>query len=352
MANTTSTWRKLRENPQARQMVQQRAQVLAAIRSFFMSQDFLEVETPLLVPYPGTEPYLEVFETQLQVADGRTERGFLLTSPELAMKKLLVAGFPRIFQICKSFRNSEGVSFTHNHEFTILEWYRAHSDYRAIMQDCEKLLRHIFHELHPNATTDVLSYQGKQYDLHAPWERITVAAAFEQYAGVPEAALHDTGKLIAIAAQKGYQVTDSTWEEAFNQIFLNEVEPRLGTQAPTILYEYPVSQAALSRKKPGDARYAERFEFYLAGLELGNAFSELTDWQEQLSRMEADLQERSQLGKTPYQIDPEFIAALKAGMPESGGIAVGIDRLAMLFLDTTDISDVLLFPTSEIFALR
>ncbi len=352
MTNKQATWQKLRERSEARENVVKRSQVITAIRSFFAAESFLEVETPLVVPSPGTEPYLEVFETQLAVDDGRVKRAFLLTSPELAMKKLLVAGFPNIFQLCKSFRNGEGVSFTHNHEFTILEWYRAPADYKTIMQDCEKLLLHIFHKLNPTVKDEVLQYQGSSYQLATPWERITVAEAFSRYAGVSEEVLHDRDLICAEAVRKGYQIAErTTWEEAYNQIFLNEVEPKLGFKTPTFLYEYPVAQAALSRKKKDDPRYAERFELYMAGLELGNAFSELTDWREQEARMQADLVERRSLGKTEYAIDADFIEALKVGMPESGGIAVGVDRLVMLFLDTTDISDVLLFPTAEIFSL-
>lgn len=352
MSSSHNTWRALLDNPSAREKFVKRAEIISAIRSFFATEQFLEVETPLLVPSPGTEPYLEVFETELQVADGRTKRAFLLTSPELAMKKLLVAGFPRIFQLCKSFRNGEGVSFTHNHEFTILEWYRTHANYFDIMQDCEQLLLHIFNTLHPDASEPVLKYQGKRFSMATPWERITVAEAFQRFAGVPEAALHDRSNMCAVAAEKGYQTSaETTWEEAYNQVFLNEVEPKLGVTAPTFLYEYPAAQAALSRKKVSDSRYAERFELYLGGLELGNAFSELTDANEQESRMHTDLAERAALGKTKYEIDTEFIAALQQGMPESGGIAMGVDRIIMLFLDTTNISDVVLFPVAEIFEL-
>ncbi len=347
-----TSWQKLHDDQQFKERLYKRSEITQAIRAFFSSKGFLEVETPLLVANPGTEPYLEVFETELKVLDGRKKRGFLLTSPELAMKKLLVAGIPKLFQLCKSFRNGEGVSSSHNHEFTILEWYRAGADYRDLMVDCEQLLLSIIKLLNPESNQLQLIYQQKKYDLTPPWERLSVAEAFERYAKVPEAALHDRDQMIEVAKNKGYSVgPSSTWEEAYNQVFLNEVEPKLGATRPTFLYDYPVAQAALSRRKPSDARYAERFELYLAGLELANAFSELTDWQEQNERMKSDLVERAALGKTPYGVDADFIAALKEGMPDSAGIALGVDRLVMLCTDVASIHDVLLFPVSEAFSL-
>ncbi len=346
-----SNWLKARNDRQFREKLLIREKVVDGIRSFFKQQGFHEVETPLLVQHPGTEPYLEVFETELKVAGAGSKRGFLLTSPELAMKKLLSAGFGNIFQICKSFRNQEGLSSFHNPEFTILEWYRTEADYRAIMEDCEQLLLHLHRQIHGAAGGNILTYQGREYDLATPWERISVAEAFAKYGGIDLETMLSEEKLLEAAAKKGYQLTDThTWEQAYHQLFLNEIEPNLGQAAPTIIYDYPASQAALSKKKADDPRLAERFEFYLAGLELGNAFSELTDAAEQKERMLKELRERKDLGKTEFALDKEFIQALELGLPETGGIAVGVDRLVMLFADASSVSETLLFPIQDVFA--
>lgn len=346
-----SNWKRLKEDQTFKNKLLIRGKVIDGIRSFFKSNGFLEVETPLLVKHPGTEPYLEVFETEIEVDGRKSQRAYLLTSPELQMKKLLAAGMGNIFQICKSFRNNEGISSFHNHEFTILEWYRVNANYEDIMNDTEQLLLHLNSAVVGSGEVDKISYQGREYDLQAPWERISVVEAFEQYAGVKIAELLSEKELIAIARKKGYSFeVNESWEQAYNQIFLNEIEPNLGRRGPTIIYDYPISQAALSRPKAEDNRFAERFEFYLAGLELGNAFSELTDFQVQRERMLADLAERAVLGKTKYQLDQDFIDALEMGIPETGGIAVGVDRLVMLFADIASMNESLLFPTKDLFS--
>jgi lysyl-tRNA synthetase class 2 len=359
---TVKNWQKLHSEQQLLQNLRVREAVIDAIRAHFKSEGFLEVDTPLLVASPGTEVYLEVFETQLRLSAHEPLRGFLTTSPELNMKKLLAGGSGSIFQICKSFRNGEGLGERHNPEFMILEWYRVDADYTDVMRDCEEMLHAIFAYLadkkllskgskYSEAGAPILSFHGKEYDLGMPWERISIAEAFEKYAGVGVDEMLDEARIVQRAREKGYAVTEqTTWEEAYNQIMLNEIEPHLGEDRPTILYDYPASQAALSKRKASDPRFAERFEFYLAGLELGNAFSELTDGFEQEERMRADLLERKKLGKVEYAMDTDFIDALKSSMPETGGIAVGVDRLIMLFADAPSVRDTLGFPVEDVFA--
>lgn len=341
-----TTWQRLHDDPKLITFLKSREQIIDAIREFFKSDGFLEVDTPLLVKSPGMEPYLEVFETQILDSSRTARPAYLLTSPEYALKKLLVAGIPKLFSICKSFRNAEGISSKHNPEFTIMEWYRTHADYTDIMNDCEKLFLHMATKLFGKSE---LTYQGKTYDLSAPWERLTVTEAFEKYCGIDVETLLSEEKLLAAGRKRGFSVTkDSTWEQIYNQFFLNDIDPHLGKNRPTIVYDYPVSQASLAKRKATDPRFAERFEFFIAGVELGNAFSELTDASEQLKRFEAERAERASLNKTLYEIDFDYIAALKAGLPETGGIAVGIDRIVMLFADAASIGDVLVFPASEI----
>lgn len=338
------TWENLRDNPDLRGQLAKRSAVVKAIRDFFWQEKFLEVETPQLVNLPSMEPYLEVFETSLLDEQKNSYRAFLTSSPEFAMKKLLAGGYENIFQISKSFRNQEGWSSRHNPEFTILEWYRVSADYTQIMADCENLFRFIAGRL----GMDALNFRGQSIALDGPWERLTVAQSFRRYSGIDEATMLSQPKLIAKAKEKGYNIeAATTWEQAFNQIFLTEIEPQLGQGRPTILYEYPAEMAALSRKKAGDPRYAERFEFYIAGLELGNAFGELVDADEQLHRLQEDRQEKERLGRTLFDIDQDFISALRSGIPSCAGIAVGVDRLAMVFLDAQTIQEVLFFPAAE-----
>jgi lysyl-tRNA synthetase class 2 len=340
---TDPTWRRVRDGRQPVEPLLLRERVLDTIRAFFKGRGFREVETPLLVAHPGMEPHLEVFESGLVTARGRRARAFLTTSPEYAMKKLLAAGLERIFQITRAFRNREEVSAGHNPEFTILEWYRAGADYRAIMADCEELLLALL-------DGSDLTYQGEAIDCRPPWPRLSVREAFLEHAGLD---LERTGALAPAARARGYAVDATTTDEQlYHQLFLNEVEPRLGRPRPTLLYDYPIEMAALARTKPSDPRYAERFELYVAGVELGNAFSELTDPREQRRRLEVEREERRRAGRVLYDIDDDFIAALEAGVPPSAGIAVGVDRLVMLLADRPSIRDVLWFPAEELFDLE
>ncbi len=343
MTEELKNWQKIKAEPEKLVKFFWREKTIDLLRQFFKARDFHEVETPLLVPNPGTEPYLEVFATKLQLEAEELKTAFLVTSPELQMKKLLAAGLGNIFQIGKSFRNGEGRSPTHNSEFTILEYYRQDATYLDLMNDMDTLLPYL-------AGGMTLTYQGKKYDLSCGCERIKVKEAFEKYAQINENELLDKEKLCQKAREKGYQINEkTTWEEAYNQIFLNEIEPQLGQDKPTIVYDYPREQAALAKLCDDDQNYAQRMEIYLAGLELGNGFSELTDAAEQESRCQADLRERARLGKVAYNYDHDFIAALKEINFKAAGIAIGVDRLIMLLADTADLAEITFFPTREIF---
>jgi lysyl-tRNA synthetase class 2 len=298
-----------------------RMNLIKAIRKWFDGQGFYEVETPVLQKSPGMEAHLRAFKTERISPELDNSSGlFLHTSPEFAMKKLLVAGLPKIYQICKCFRNAEGSSL-HSCEFTMIEWYRANAGYRDIMDDCINLFRHCAEEL----GIDLLSFRGNTSNPFAEWEIISVTEAYEKYAGV---------KIDPASSEK-------EWEELFYKTFLNEIEPKLGQGAPTIIYDYPVSMAALARPKPEDPRFAERFEIYVCGMELANAFGELTDAGIQKERFEHDLKLKKELYGEEWPVDEGFISALEYGMPESGGIALGIDRLAMLFCGAGSIEEVM-----------
>ena len=289
--------------------LRRRARMIRAIRRFFQDKDFLEVETPLRIPAPAPESHIDV------VASGEW---FLQPSPELCMKRLLAAGYPRIFQICKCFRVGERGD-RHLPEFTMLEWYREGTDYRTLMDDCEALITLVAREL---GFDGIFSRQGREIRLVIPWERITVREAFRRYATMTAA--------------------EALRTDRFDEILASEVEPNLGMGSPVFLYEYPAELGALARVKEGDPGIAERFELYCAGLELANAFSELTDAEEQRRRFEEASHDRRLNGSPLYPMPERFLAALPQMSP-SAGIALGVDRLAMLLADKSRIDEVVAF---------
>jgi elongation factor P--(R)-beta-lysine ligase len=327
--------------------LEQRARILAAVRGFFAERGFAEVDTPALQVSPGLEPHLQAFATELRdPRDGQLVTRYLHTSPEYTMKKLLAAGLPRIWQLAHVFRNNER-SATHHPEFSMLEWYRAGASYRDLMDECAALVL----ACQEAAGAAALTWRDQTCDARREWQRISIAEAFQQHCGIdllstapnPEepntALLADAASVIGIAPHFG-----DDWETLFFRIFLERIEPHLGLGAPTILYDYPVSMAALSQRSPDDARLAERFEVYVCGLELANAFGELTDAAEQRRRFAADQAKKQALYGETYPIDEDFLAALEHGLPPSAGIALGFDRLVMLATGADDIEDVLWAP--------
>lgn len=333
-----------------------RQAVLAALRAGFAGQGFVEVETPALQVSPGLEPHLKAFGTELEHPDGSTRRLYLHTSPEFAMKKLLVAGEARLFQFAQVFRNGERAA-THHPAFTMLEWYRAEAedgrpaDYRAIMADCESLLRAVAEATGKTA----LTWRGHSADLRGPWQYLTVHAAWARHAQLdlaacigPDPLAPDLAAMRAACTQIGIRVdAGDSWDDLYFRVALERIEPVLGLDAPCILYDYPIHMAALSRPKQDAPHLAERFELYACGMELANAFSELTDAAEQRRRFVADMAVKQQLYGYDYPIDEDFLAALAYGLPQCAGIALGVDRLVMLLAGATRIEEVLWLPVSE-----
>ena len=290
-----------------------------SLREALRRRGYQEVSTTILVPSPGTDVHLEAFSTEYRPRlDPSVPAGvyYLHTSPEFAMKRLLVEGLTAVFQICKAFRQGE-LSALHAPEFTLAEWYRAGWTYRELMDEIEALVRDL---LGPS-----LHYREKTYDLAAPFRRIAVAEAFREAAG--------------------YDLSAQDYEEAkYFGLLVEKVEPWLAAQGPVFLYDYPAEQAILARKKPGNPLLAERFELYLAGLELGNGWSELTDAAEQRARFASDLKTRRARNLPLYPMPEAFLQALARGLPPCAGVALGVDRLAMLKVDAREISEVLAFP--------
>jgi lysyl-tRNA synthetase class 2 len=320
-----------------KEKLMRRERLTKELRDFFWKRGFMEVSTPELVRLPGMEPNLDVF---------KTEDMYLITSPEYAMKKLLVSGLEKIFQITKSFRNKETNSPLHNPEFTILEWYRAYSDYTRIMKDMEELVCEL--AVAANGKPQIF-FKDYKIDVAAPWPKVKVKDLFKDFAGVDHEVFEDAEKFRAAVSGKGYKVDDETpYEELFFLVFLNEIEPKLGLTKPVIVYEYPVQMAGLAKKCEEDSRYSERFEVYIGAIELCNAFTELNDPVEQKARLEAEHEQRKLMGKADYGVDQGFISALNFGMPPSGGVALGVDRLMMLLTNTADIRDLLFFPHNDL----
>jgi lysyl-tRNA synthetase class 2 len=299
------------------------------VRTFFEARNFLEVETPLLVPSPGLDVHLDAFEIPARATESVTNAGgtdlYLSTSPEYQMKRLLADGYGAIFQIAKAFRRGE-VGDRHNPEFTLLEWYRAPANVEDVMRDTEQLVTAI--------TEGRVRLGAEQHDTTPPFLRMTVLDAFETFAGCrPE-------ETLSLAEDD---------ETRFFRLLLDRVEPGiLALGRAVFLTEYPASQASLARRKPTDPRVAERFELYVAGIELCNGFGELTDPQEQRERLLRDRRTREERGLPVYPIDERFLAALERGLPCCAGNALGLDRLVALACGSRRIGDVMAFPWGEI----
>lgn len=334
-------WRQLLAKPQDWETIKSRADIVRRIRSFFRRRQFLEIQTPLLAPALIPESYLEIFETTVTNESGRQARAYLTPSPELWHKKLLVAGAARIFEITKSFRNTDGGSPRHNFEFTMLEWYRTGVDYCRTMRDCEQLVRALGGKR--------IDYQGARIRLDQSFERLTVAEAFSRWAKVRPEVLNDRQELVELAKRRGYQAEDADWETVFNLIFVREVEPRLGFGRPTLIYDYPASFAPLARPSARNPLVKERFELYLAGVELADGYSELTDFAVQAAEFEKEQKMRFRQEKISHPADADFLRALEVGLPPCSGVALGLDRLVMVLLDKKSLDEVILFSGREIF---
>lgn len=297
-----------------REKLAARARIIREIRRFFIEGGYLEVETPLRIPAPAPETHIDAIPSG---------EWFLHTSPELCMKRLLAAGCDRLFQICRCWREGERGAL-HLPEFTMLEWYRAGADYLGLMEECEALVRSLARGMELG---EKIVCRGNSIDLEAPWERISVRDAFARYGGM---AMEE-------ALERG----------VFDEVMSAEIEPRLGVKQPAFIHDYPAERGALARLRHDDPTVAERFELYIGGIELANAFSELTDPAEQRSRFIHEAAVRNSLGRHSYPLPEKFLREL-AAMPPSAGIALGVDRLVMVLLDAASIDEVVAFTPEEL----
>jgi lysyl-tRNA synthetase class 2 len=294
--------------------LEQRAQILQAIRKFFVGKGYLEVETPHRIPAPAPESHIDA------VASGSW---FLHTSPELCMKRMLASGYEKIFQICRCWRDKER-GIQHIPEFTVLEWYRADCNYRSLMEECEALIPTLAAAI---GLGKKILFRGQEIDLTESWERITVKEAFKYYAQT--------------------SASEALDRQLFDEIMVKDIEPNLGIGKPAFIYDYPAERGSLARLRKDDPSVAERFELYIGGLELANGFSELIDTGEQRKRFNEENQIRRLLSKPVYPIPEKFLRELK-DMPPSAGIAMGVDRLAMVFLNAPSIDEVVAFTPEEL----
>ena len=321
-----------------------RAEIRRAVRSWFDGQGFLEVETPARVPSPGQEVHLEA----IPAGDQR----FLITSPEYHMKRLVAAGLPRIVQICRCWRGGERGSH-HQPEFTMIEWYRAGASLEEIARDCEALVEVAARAVGHWPAVDVPASRGRdgkpeKLAVEAPFGRLTVRAALSRFAGTTLRGDESVDSLRDLAARADcHPGTAATWDDIFFQVFLDRVEPHLGRERPTFVFDWPLPLAALARRKPDDPLTVERFELYAGGLELANAFGELCDPVEQRARFVAEAGLRRQQGRAVYPIDEKLLASL-ANMQPTCGVAMGFDRLVMLVTGAEHIREVLAFADDEV----
>jgi lysyl-tRNA synthetase class 2 len=349
-ADATGAWWSREAHARRRPYLAARGRIVSAVRRWFEAERFTEVEGGALQASPGNETHLHAFATDHVRSDGSTRRLFLHTSPEFALKKLLAAGEERIVDFARVFRNRER-SALHHPEFTLLEWYRARESYEHIMDDCAALLRVAARA----AGVETFRFRGRDANALAEPARMTIAEAFIRHAGIdlmatlPSDPYREPGAVLLAAEARRIGIRlaeDDTWSDIFSRILSERVEPHLGIGRPLILYDYPTSEAALARRKLSDPRSAERFELYVAGVELANAFGELTDPVEQRRRFEAEMADKERIYGERYPIDEDFLAAL-ARMPPASGCALGLDRLVMLATGAECIEDVIWTPIEE-----
>lgn len=338
-----SPWWSLSRHADRKPFLMARAAITRTLRAWFDEQGFAEVETGIMQVSPGNETHLHAPRTELIRSDGSHATRYLRTSPEFAAKKLLAAGETKIVEFARVFRDRERGDL-HLPEFTMLEWYRANAGYDAIMADTIVVIAHA-----AQATgIGTFSFRGKTADPFAEPELLTVAAAFRQFAGIDLLATiadgeGDRGALAAAAGARVRIADDDTWSDIFSKVLVEHIEPHLGQGRLTVLFEYPVPEAALARAKSSDPRVAERFEVYACGVELANGFGELTDAAEQRRRFASAMDEKARRYGERYPLDEEFLEAV-AAMPEASGVALGFDRLVMLAAGALRVDQVVWTP--------
>ncbi len=325
-------------NPEVKKTFVTRSRIISAVRAYLDAQGFLEVETPILNTIAGgasARPFITHHNT-LDIDM------YMRIAPELYLKRLIVGGFEKVYELGRMFRN-EGMDTRHNPEFTMIEMYQAYTDFHGMMDLTEKIFGHVADTV---IGSRKITYQGEEIDLTSPWKRISMIDAVREYVGIDFEATEDMQALKAQAKKAGVEFDDDiTWGKLLYECFDQKVEEKL--VQPTFVYDYPVEVSPLAKRKPTDKRMTERFEFFITAKEFGNAFSELNDPIDQKERFMAQVKQREKGDEEAQMMDDDYVTALMYGMPPTGGLGIGVDRMVMLFTDSASIRDVLLFPTMK-----
>ncbi len=335
-----SNWQRLLENPSDKGILAIRSSLLTAIRSFFTQRCYLEFESPLLTPYPTLDNNIDSIVCRVRTPDGRLRTGYLHTSPEHAMKKVLSYGSGSLYYLGKVFRDNELTAF-HNPEFTMAEWYKIPGQLDEILEETQELVcsiaETVFGTLHFKFGTSLC-------DLTPPWPRIPVPELFRHHYGISKAELRDPDILAACVRENRFHYNENDdWETLFHRLFMERIEPSLASEGPSFLVDYPVEVGLMAKQKEGDPGYVDRAELYIAGIEMANGYSELTDSEEQYRRFQAQAAVKHAAGFRDYSVDFELLESLKSLSP-CAGMALGVDRLLMFLLNKSHIRDVILFP--------
>ena len=337
-----SRWRELLNNRHQQEILRFRSAFLHTSRDFFLQQGFVEMDAATLVPAAGMEPHIEPFITHLKRPEGELKQFYLHTSPEFAMKKMLVAGFEKIFFLGHVFRNNENTEI-HSPEFTMLEWYRAYEDYTTLMDDCKELVYFLKNRLKPE-----WSHVWRRDDLLVrDWQTRSLTTIMMSKCGLDLRRIKekDQEELLKSIRKNGIFDGDKSWpiDDLFFLLYINLVEPELGKDLPIIIKDYPLWMASMAKRKEDDPDFVERFELYIDGIELANGFTELNDPDEQLERLRKEQKQRQVMKRSQVPIDLDFIESLKAGMPPAAGIALGLDRLMMVCCGLNEIKELLTY---------
>jgi elongation factor P--beta-lysine ligase len=366
------TWQLLKKDPNLFKRYYVKEYIIKAVRKFFENKSYHELESPILSAALPQERYLDVLETKIELANDTTQKAYLIPTTETFNKKILAAGLGNHFVITKVARGLEQIGPNHSPEFTMLEWYHLYSDYMGLMQDSEELLQFIqkfltlalstennnlkdifsmsFQDINQIQTDMTFQYQNNKISLESSWDRISIPDALNRICGIRLEEIQELEDFRRVARSKGYNIDETDgWQIIFELIFANEIEPTFSPNKPTFVYNYPKIMCPLTKVNSKNPLVSEKVELYLGGKEVANGYTELLDWQQQEKNFLAEKEARKKLGMRDIKMDLDLIGAIRSGLPPVAGIGMGLDRLAMIFADAANISEINYFPASEMF---